>query len=569
MSGKSRARVFRRADGRLLVTGLVMLLAWTGIGYQLFRVQVVQAEEYSARSLDQRLTEKTFAPHRGTIFDRAGREIAVTVDGVTVFANPRQIEDPVITGRLVAAALRLDESDVIAKLERETSFVFIQRQLESAQVAQLREMALEGIYFETEAKRAYPAGTMAAQTIGFVDIDGIGMEGLEYRYDEALSGEPGYVIYERDPRGRTIPDARGLYQSVPAEPGNDLVTTLDLSIQFMAEEACVETIERTNAKACTIVVLDPKTGEIMAMAVVPTFDPADRSGVDPEVFSNRAVRSLYEPGSTQKLVTVAAALEENAVEWNTSFDVPYSIEVVDQVFEDFGENRPTRSMTVRDIVTVSSNVGTILIQQRLGDSLLRQYLHDFGYGESTGVDFSGEATGALSVDPSCGSCTASAAIGYSVSVTPLQMASVYATIANGGVWVQPHLVKEIIDGTGVTNPVEAATRRVVSPATAFTMRTLLRSVVDEGTGQRAAVPGYSAGGKTGTTLKIINGSYSEDEHMASFIGMAPIDDPRLVVAVVIDRPIDGYTGGQAAAPAFATVMEKALHYLGVEPDAGR
>ncbi|MDH3308264.1 MAG: penicillin-binding protein 2, partial [Acidimicrobiia bacterium] len=519
--------------------------------------------------LDQRLTEKTFAPHRGTIFDRAGREIAVTVDGVTVFANPRQIEDPVITGRLVAAALRLDESDVIAKLERETSFVFIQRQLESAQVAQLREMALEGIYFETEAKRAYPAGTMAAQTIGFVDIDGIGMEGLEYRYDEALSGEPGYVIYERDPRGRTIPDARGLYQSVPAEPGNDLVTTLDLSIQFMAEEACVETIERTNAKACTIVVLDPKTGEIMAMAVVPTFDPADRSGVDPEVFSNRAVRSLYEPGSTQKLVTVAAALEENAVEWNTSFDVPYSIEVVDQVFEDFGENRPTRSMTVRDIVTVSSNVGTILIQQRLGDSLLRQYLHDFGYGESTGVDFSGEATGALSVDPSCGSCTASAAIGYSVSVTPLQMASVYATIANGGVWVQPHLVKEIIDGTGVTNPVEAATRRVVSPATAFTMRTLLRSVVDEGTGQRAAVPGYSAGGKTGTTLKIINGSYSEDEHMASFIGMAPIDDPRLVVAVVIDRPIDGYTGGQAAAPAFATVMEKALHYLGVEPDAGR
>ncbi len=566
MGGRTRSRVFQRADGRVLFAGLAMLIAWTAIGYQLFRIQVVQADEYSARSLDQRLTERTFAPYRGTIFDRAGREVAVTVDGVTVFANPHLVEDPILTGRLVAAALRLDEAETIEKLSRDTSFVFIRRQLERSETTQLEAMELAGIFFETEAKRVYPAGTMAAQTIGFVDIDGVGREGLEYRYDEALSGEPGYVIYERDPRGRRI--SQGIYQYVAAEPGKDLVTTLDLSIQFMAEEACVETIERTAARGCTIVVLDPNTGEVLAMAVVPTFDPSDRSGVDPSVFSNQAVRALYEPGSTQKLVTVAAALEEGVVHWNTSFNVPYAIQVADREFEEFGDPRPDVTLSVMDIVTRSSNVGTILIQRQLGDEKLREYLHAFGYGEGTGVDFSGEAKGAVSVDPSCGSCTASAAIGYSVSVTPLQMAAVYATIANDGVWVQPHLVKAISDGEGSVRPIEPVTREVVSAGTAYTMRTLLRNVVDRGTGQRAAVPGYSVGGKTGTTLKLIDGSYSEDEHMASFIGMAPIDDPQLVVAVVVDRPVHGYTGGMAAAPAFAEVMEKALHYLGVEPDAG-
>ena len=542
-----------------------MVLAWVGVGLQLFRIQVVEAEEYRGRALDQRQREVLLAADRGAIFDRNGRQLAVTIKSWSVIANPRQVEDPIVTARLVAAALDLDPDVLTEKLSRDAGDVFLARQLEEPEIQSLKEAELPGIFFEEEPKRAYPAGSLAAQVLGFVNIDGEGIEGLEAFYDEELAGEPGYLLNEQDPLGRPIP--QGEYQIQPAEPGSNLVLTLDLSIQFMAEQACVNAIEITAAKACTIVVLDPHTGEVLAMAVVPTFDPSDRSGVDPEVFQNRAVRYVYEPGSTQKLVTVAAAIEEGAVTWESTFNVPYSIDVADQTFEEYGSSRPDLTLSVKDIVTRSSNVGTILVQQRLGNQPLRDYLNAFGYGQKTGVDYSGESGGAVSVDPSCGSCTASAAIGYSVSATPLQMAAVYGTIANDGIWVKPHLVADIVDGEGVTHPVEPETRQVVSAETAVTMRFLLRNVVDEGTGTRAAVPGYSVGGKTGTTEKAAEGGGYTSDNIASFIGMAPIGDPELVVAVVIDTPINGNTGGAAAAPAFAEVMEKALHHLGVQRDA--
>lgn len=541
-----------------------MVAMWFALGYELFTVQVTNAESYSESALAQRQREAVLAADRGTIFDRNGRELAVTIDGVTVFANPKLIEDVNVTAQLVAATLGLDYADTLTRLQRDSSFVFLSRQREEIDVASLRDLELPGVFFESEPKRVYPAGTMAAQVIGFVDIDGAGLEGLESHYEEALSGTPGFIVNEQDPKGRPIP--QGQYDIVPAEPGNDLVTTLDTAIQFMAEQACMETIERTGAKGCSMVVLDPATGEVLAMVVVPTFDPGNRTIDDVDSFQNRTVRHVFEPGSTQKLVTVAAAIEENAVTWNTSFNVPYAIGVYDQEFTEYGDPRPDVTMNVRDIVTKSSNVGTILIQQQLGDQKLRDYLQSFGYGQPTGLDFTAEASGSVNVDPTCGSCTASAAIGYSVTATPLQMASVYATIANDGEWIQPHLVAEFINGDGVPTALDPAKRTVVSAETAQTMRYLLRNVVDEGTGQRAQVPGYSVGGKTGTSNIAVNGTYT-DATMASFIGMAPIEQPRLVIAVVVDSPIYGNTGGLAAAPAFADVMEKALHHLGIEPDA--
>lgn len=568
MSGPTRSRArsrFRRADGRIIVVALVMMVAWSLVGIQLFKIQVVEAAEYSEQALDQRLKEQEFAPYRGTIYDRTGRQMALTIDGVTVWANPQQIDNVSLTAHLVATALRIDEPALAEKLANDKSFVFVKRQMEESEVEALRALDLPGIYFDTEPKRVYPNGTIAAQLIGFVGVDGQGMEGLEFAYDEVLSGEPGYLIDERDPQGRAIP--RGTQQLVPAIPGADLVTTIDLSIQFMAEQACLDTIERTDAVGCSIVVLDPENGDVLAMAVLPSFDPGDFGAYDPSTWSNSAVRAVYEPGSTQKLVTVAAAIEEGVVDFDTQFTVPYAIEVVDQEIKDFGSARDPLVMSVSDIVTKSSNVGTILIQQELGDASLREYLHAFGYGQRTGIDLSGEATGQVRLEPGCGSCTASAAIGYSVSVTPLQMASVYATIANDGVWIEPHLVRVVDAGEGTGEALKPETREIVSADTAFIMRSMLRNVVENGTGAAAAISDYTAGGKTGTTLKYLpGGGYSED-HIASFIGMAPMSDPQLVVAVVVDRPINGYTGGQAAAPAFAEVMEKALHHLGVEPDA--
>lgn len=581
MSRSTRRRNLGAGDLRLVAFGLVLTLAWTGLAARLFQVQVVRAGEFAAQSLEQRRAHKELASDRGTIYDRQGRELAVSVQGNTVYARPMHVADPEVAATLLSAVLRVDYAELLAKLASDAPFVYVARQVDFEKAAEVRDLGLSGISFLSEPKRVYPAGEMAAAVLGFVDIDNVGIEGLEYRYEDVLRGVPGEVIMERDPQGRVIP--QGEYAVRPAEPGSDLVTTIDLDIQFAAERACAAVIESSGARRCMMVVLDPDTGAVLGMAVLPSFDPGDRNGADPETFQNYAVRGMYEPGSTQKLVTVAAALEEEAVRWNTLFpDVPYEYEAVpgacdrddDELhgcFRDFSYHDP-QTMTVKEIVTYSSNVGTILIQRRLGDEALRRYLADFGLGSRTGIDFSAEASGAVNVDPTCGSCTASAAIGYSVAVTPLQIAAAYAAVANDGVWVQPHLVQAVVDGEGVHHPIQPERRQVVSEQTARTMRLLLRSVVEDegGTGRRAAIPGYTVGGKTGTADRFVAAtqSYSDTETVASFVGMAPIADPRLVIAVVVDSPSHEYrTGGKIAAPAFADVMEKALHHLGVPPDA--
>ncbi|HSR43744.1 MAG TPA: penicillin-binding protein 2 [Acidimicrobiia bacterium] len=578
MSGRSRARRrLRRADFRLITVGVVLIVAWSGLGFRLFQIQVVDAAVYEERSREQRTIHQDLAAARGTIFDRQGQLLAVTIEGVTVSANLAEIDDFTVTASLIAAAVGGDRDELKARLEsKETGWVTLVRQMEPADADHLRELELPGLYFVNEPKRVYPAGRFTASVVGFVGWDNEGLEGMEYFYESALAGTPGYAEWERAIGGTPIPFATS--EIVPAVPGSDLVSTIDLDIQFAASQACVATIERTEALRCTIVVLDPNTGEVLAMVNTPSFDPNDVRSADPAMLQNAAVRMTYEPGSTQKLVTVAAAIEEKAVQWSTLIrNVPYELEVIDGACDKGDEVygcyhdvyvHPDLDMTVKDIFTRSSNTGTILIQRELGDVAHRKYLEKWGFGSRTGIDFSGEAAGVAEVDITCGPCTASAAIGYSVSVTPLQMASVFATIANDGVWVRPHLVGSIVDGDGIRQAVEPEQRRIVSEETARIMRLLLRSVVesDDGTGGNARVTGYEVGGKTGTSRKWEGGGYSETAWIASFIGMAPIDDPQLVVAVVIDSPVNGHYGGDAAAPAFAEVMENALHQLGVSPD---
>lgn len=579
----TRQPVRRSADVRLLTLALLFIGAWLTIAYQLFQIQVVDYREYTDAAERQRIRVEETGAARGTIYDRQGRELAVSIEARSIYANPRQIVDATEAALALSDVLGLDMYRLREKLLADTTFVFVARQVEVDEGKAVEALNLPGIHFLNEPKRVYPSGSLAAHAVGFVNIDSQGIEGLEAQYNHLLTGTPGHILAERAAGGQVIPHGR--FEVEPAVPGADLIISIDREIQFMAHRACVETVVTTNAQRCTVVALDPFTFEILAMVVVPSFDPSDRTEQDIAngTLANSAVRSLFEPGSTQKAVTVSAALEEGVVDWDTQYLVYDSIELVsgacrsreDAIFgcyTDFSPH-PPEVMTVRDCVRQSSNVCTVKIGQALGKERLREYLDAFGYGSPTGVDFPGEALGTVNLPASCSTCPASASIGYSISVSPLHMASVYATIANGGLRMEPRLVSGIVTAEGVTRQPAGTSVRVISEDTARKVRLMLKSVVDSGTGVKATVPGYTVGGKTGTTRKFDYdlGSYS-DEYVASFVGMAPVDNPRLVMAVVVDAPNSGQpvtarTGGAVAAPLFARVMEGSLHQMGVGPDA--
>ncbi|HEX2154371.1 MAG TPA: penicillin-binding protein 2 [Acidimicrobiia bacterium] len=561
---------------RLAVFGLALVLAWLGMGYRLVHVQVVEAAELSEQGLDQRLVERELAPERGRIYDRNGDLLAMTVEAETIFAVPNLVTEPVYIAQQVGGLVGADPDSLLDQLESDSDFVYLERQADHETVDKVRQLELPGIFFEPESTRTYPAGSVAAHVVGFVDIDGNGLEGLELYYDDLLRGTPGRQIYEKSPNGTPIPQGRR--EEVPAVPGSDLVTTIDLPLQYSTQDACVAVLERTGAKGCWAVVVEAETGNVLAMAGAPVFDPQTRSTSDGGPFSNAVVREPYEPGSIQKLITVSGAIEEGIVDVDTVFGaVADEIELRpdacksddDQVYgcySDFEEHE-THDMTVRDIFTVSSNVGIIRIAQKMPEGMIAAYIDRFGLTKPTGIDYTGESGGLLNLSPGCTTCPLSAAIGYSLATSPIQMASAFAAVANDGVWSQPRLVSSMIDVDGNEESRPQDTHRVVSPETARIMRELLAGVVESGTGGNASVPGYRVGGKTGTANKLdASGNYTEVTR-ASFVGLAPIDDPKLVVAVMVDEPTWEFrTGGQAAAPVFAEIMKQALHRMGVTPD---
>ena len=557
----------RASNARIVSVGVVLVIAWSLVGYRLTVVQGAHAEEFAARGLEQRLQSETLAADRGTIFDRDGRELAVTVEGVTVYANPHEISDPETVASLLAPLVGRNPTDLAQELATDAAFVYIARQVDPEDAEPIEDAGLAGIHFLSEPRRVYPTAALAAHVVGFVqDGDNTGLEGIELFYESELAGTPGALLVERDPEGRVIP--QGAYRVEPAEQGSDLVLTIKSEIQYAATNALAAAIERTSAAAGSIVVLDPETGEILAMVNLPTFNPNDRTGATTDDLRNRAVTDVFEPGSTQKLVTISGALESDIVAPTTSFDIPDRIEILDTVFKDVTVHPD--QLTVTEIVAHSSNLGTILVGDILGTRPLYTYMYAFGQGRPSGIDFPGEAGGVLRPPEEwcLTTCLAGTSIGYHVSVTPLQMAMVYATVANDGMWVQPHLVREIVDGSGGRSPAMPLARRVISAGTAAEMRIMLEAVVARGTGTAAVVSGYRIGGKTGTTNKYLTDlqAYSEEEVVASFIGMAPIDDPKVVVAVVLDSPQDDASGGKGAAPVFAEVMLAALHQVGVPPN---
>ncbi len=588
------AHIWKRGDLRLLLVGLVFTLAWGGIGYRLFDLQGSQALANAEYGFDQRIKERSIDPPRGTIYDRDGVELAMTIDGYNVVVDPMLLDNPAAAAAVLAPFSEKSYDELVAELtegqaegRRYVEIVMrvdtrtklqVEAAVEAANTAEKEtagsQAELIKVFYRDQPLRVYPAGSVAAQVIGLVRYeDNVGIEGLEKTFDSDLEGSPGRIIVEVDPTGTAIPQGEILVE--PATAGSDIVSTIDTEIQFAAEQALVKAIQLTNAKSGSIVVMIPGTGEVLAMSSWPGLDLNNRSEVTPAALRNRAVADVYEPGSTLKTVTVAAAIDQGIVTAQTPIDTPPSVTVGEFEYEDHGQNPAW--MQVQDVLSRSSNVGTIEIQSRLGNDLHYDYLTAFGLGSPSGLDVAGERHGIL--DPTAQWNTTSGSsisIGYGVHTTALQMAAVYATIANDGIWTEPYLIEEIIKPDGTRIKTKPRSRRVLTEEAAAEMRRMLGRVVEteNGTGRRAKMTDYTAGGKTGTVQKfdVEAGVYSDDT-TASFIGMAPLDNPQVVVVVVLDSPhgthpdgADLSLGGASAAPVFAEITQNALHQLGVTPD---
>ena len=547
-----------RRIGLLAAAFLVLLAAALARSVWL---QVVKGPEYVAMAERQHRETVVVPAARGTIVDRNGEPLAIGRLATTIYANPRQVDDArdltLSAGKLLGA----DPAELYPTLtDRSRGFVYLARKADPRKAEKLEKLGYAGLGFYPEELRYYPQGPVAAQILGYAGLDNRGLEGLERSLEGTLAGRPGSQTIVKDPFGRAL----DVVETKPEAPGHDVRLTIDRQIQANAEEVLAETVRRWSAKSATAVVMDPQTGAILAMATAPRFNANRFPTTRADRRRNRAVTDTYEPGSTFKLVTVAAGLQEGIVNSRSSFVLPPTLEVADRTIRE-SHTRGTQRMTVRQIVEYSSNIGTITIAQRLGEGRLASWIDRFGFGESTGVDFPGESPGfALPLDQWSGSTIGTVPIGHGIAVTPIQMARAYSAIANGGRLVRPHLIDRI-DGDATAS---GKGRRVVSKAVSEQMLSMLRGVVVEGTGTEAAIPGYTVAGKTGTAAKIEpSGRYSTSRYVASFVGLVPASKPELVVMVMVDEPRGGFYGGVVAAPAFREIARYNLQYLEIPQDA--
>jgi len=544
------------------------MVAFGAIAVRLVHVQALGGEEYAAFGVSQRFQDITLPAERGSIFDRNGNDLAVSLPQETIWANPSLIEHPLEVATALAAPLRLDPAATTAlaeKLGGDGQFAYVARRVDDAVAAAVTELRLPGIASIEEPKRFAPAGDLARSVLGQVGVDNDGLSGLEKQYDEALTGEAGELIIEKDPDGRTIPG--GEHQRESAQRGEDLILTIDRSMQYETERALAAQITAKGGQGGTAIVSRPGTGEILALANFVT-DP--ETGEIESTRNNAGATAVYEPGSVNKVITVAAALEEGLVEPGTELTVPDSLQVSDHLFTDH-DPHPTESYSVTRILSESSNIGTIKLAQMLGRDRLDTYLRRFGFGTKTALDFPNEAPGILlPPDEYSGTSMGSIPLGQGIAVTAMQMLEAYNVLANDGVYVPPRLVMETVDGSGGRHPIEVAEgRRVVSEGTAQQMRDMLVNVVAEGTGTRGGITGYSVAGKTGTARKPLpEGGYGtpgDYRYVANFVGFVPAEKPELSIIVVIDEPAGDIFGGTVAAPVFADLAQYGLRLFRVPP----
>jgi len=557
-----------RPERRSLLLSLVLAVLLLAVVGKLVHVQVLEPDRFVAVGQEQRLRSVELPADRGRILDREGNDLALSVLRPTVFADPSQIEDPLATARRLAPVLDIEVADLARSLTRDGQFAYVARRIDDDTAARIVELELDGIHLLEEPARFTPSEELARAIIGRVAPDQTGSTGIELLYDDLLTGTPGEVTYERARDGGTIA-AAGQTRVAPRS-GSDVVLTLDRSLQYETERVLAAQVEAMGAKGGTVIISQPETGEVLSLATI-------TRNTDDEIITagaNRAVTDVFEPGSVNKVITIAAALEEGLVEPDTALVVPDRLQVSDHQFSD-DHDHPTVPMTVTQILAQSSNVGTIMLGQQLGKERIDTYLRSFGFGSRSALGFPNEATGILLPPENwSGTSIGSIPIGQGIAVTAMQMLDAYNVIANDGLYIEPRLVDATVDADGQRHDLEPSEpRRVVSPETAQQVRAMLVEAVDIGTGQRAQVPGYSVGGKTGTARKPQDtGTYQDRagnyHYVAAFSGMVPAEDPELSIIVVIDEPTASIYGGSAAAPVFADLAKFALNRFRIPPAPG-
>lgn len=552
---------------RLAVFFLFIAIVMIGLGCRLVFIQFYQSEWLTENAINQRIRNIPVEARRGKIFDRNGNELAISNSIESVYAIPAEIENVDKTAAELAAILNLDTSKTLNKLKKRQAFTWVARKVTDEQATLVRKINLAGIGLTEEGERYYLHDNLASHIIGFSGLDSQGLDGVELTYDEYLKGSRGNIVIEYDAKGCEIPHA--IHKYIPPVDGNDVYLTIDMVIQQIVERELDKAMHETQAKAVTMIAMKPDTGEILAMASRPDYNPNNFTAYPSSLWRNIAISNAYEPGSTFKILTTSAALDSNVVELNDYFFDSGGIDVQGRTIHCW-KHGGHGSQSFKEVVENSCNTGFVTVGLRLGVDRFYDYLEDFGLGKETEVNLPGEAKGIMIKRSKAVPINlATMAMGQSIAVTPLQLANAVSSCINGGLYYKPQIVRGIKDNNG--NIIEdfspISTKRVIEEKTSAKVRSVLESVVANGTGKNAYIEGYSIGGKTGTAQKVGDGGYMQGKYIASFVGFAPANKPQIVLLVVIDEPVGPYYGGQIAAPVFRNAMGDILTYLKIKKTA--
>lgn len=557
----------RPARARIALLALVLTTFLGVVAARLYSIQIVQHRDLGTRADGQYERRIPVTAKRGTIYDRRGRPLAISLDAASVFAHPSLVQDPRTAASRLAKVLKRPARAIRAKLKSDRPFVWVERKIDPDRAEAVSKLDLPGVGLVPEGKRYYPKKTTAAHLVGFVGVDNRGLEGVELQYDHLLTGGPRSFLSSRVDALRRV-----VFREAEASPTvSDLYLTVDEVIQHVAERKLEEAVRRSEARAGTVVVMDPRTGEILALANTPSYNPNAYGRFPPASRRNRALTDPYEPGSAFKTVLAAAALEEGVVKpADLFYGEDGTIEVAGAKIRD---HKRHGWMTFRDVVAYSSNVGAIKVGMKVGKARFYNYITSFGFGVPTGVDLPGESRGVIRRPPQWSGLSLGAlSIGHEISTTPIQLITAMSAVANGGHLVRPYVLRAVRHPDGGVEEIRPfPIRRVISPETAQTLTSIFTEVVARGTGRAAALPGYPVAGKTGTAQKLDRqtGTYSSTKVVASFVGYVPAENPRLAILVLIDEPGGIAWGGTVAAPVFREVAQEALSYLEIPPVAPR
>jgi cell division protein FtsI (penicillin-binding protein 3) len=547
-------------NSRLYLLGGILLLWCVAICGRLIYLQIFRYGSFVKQAEHQQQRAIPLSAKRGVIYDRAGHELAMSVLVDSAFAVPSEVKDLPTAVSLISRITGEDRNVVLADCRNHKTFCWVARKADDETIERIKSLNLQGIHFQKEPKRFYPARDLAAQVVGSVGMEDVGQSGIEHEFDDELRGSAGKMFISVDARRQWFSDIEKL-----PEPGENIVLTIDKNIQYIAEKELDQAIHDTQAIAGTVIVENPHTGEILALANRPTFNPNLRKQITPGALTDRAVSYIYEPGSTFKLVTISAALEEKLTNPDEVFDCQMGSIVYNGMR--IRDSKPHGLLPVWGVLAESSDVGAIKIALRLGEDRFYKYIRAFGFGQQTGIELPGETRG-LTKPVSRWSKVSIAAIsmGQEIGISPIQLTGLISTFANDGVWVAPRIVAGQIEPQG--NPQTVAfhpgnSRRVISSYTAAEMRAMMQKVVLEGTGRKAILEGYTSAGKTGTAQKVdpATGAYSKTKYIGSFAGFAPVNNPQIVVAVILDSAVGLHQGGQVSAPVFHRITQQVLEYL--------